>query len=556
MTAPANPQHHVRRRSAALRRRIATVTVQPWIAAQPWAVVTVIAVLGLAALLRLWALDRPGQLVFDELYYVRDAVSQLAHGYPTAWPSRDVAFGGELARSFTDQAATVAHPPLGKWLIGLGMLLLGSDGAGIDSGWGWRIAAALAGVATVGLTMRLGWLISRSIWVACIAGLVLAVDGVHIVLSRVALLDGFLTLLVVLGAIFVWRDGGTVARLLREHDVAARVLRKHDTERATAAESAAPGPALGPILWRRPWLLGAGLVFGAAAAVKWSGLYPLAAFLLLITAQDLILRFRIARHPWLGALRQALVTAAIALPAALIAYLASWLGWILNPGGQDREPGEPWWVSLWHWHARTLEWHLSLTAEHPYQANPLGWPIGLRPTLMYWQSADTGPGCPWSHGCVATISSMPNPLVTWAGVVALALLLWAVARVLFHRTGLSTARAAAFVLVGYLAGWLPWVFTASRSAVFQFYTVVLTPFAALALALLLGSLCARDGGALMRAAGFRLSDARGAVQGRRIAVALFLIATVVVAVLFFPLWSGMPIAEWFWRAHIWLPGWR
>ena len=35
------------------------------------------AILALAALLRLWALGRPDSLVFDELYYVRDAVTQL-----------------------------------------------------------------------------------------------------------------------------------------------------------------------------------------------------------------------------------------------------------------------------------------------------------------------------------------------------------------------------------------------------------------------------------------------------------------------------------------------
>ena len=29
-----------------------------------------------------------------------------------------------------------------------------------------------------------------------------------------------------------------------------------------------------------------------------------------------------------------------------------------------------------------------------------------------------------------------------------------------------------------------------------------------------------------------------------------------VALFFFPLWSGQPIAEWFWRAHLWLPGWN
>jgi len=536
VTAPPTTARRARRDSPETR------------AVRVWGALAMIGVLAVAALLRLWALDRPDRLVFDELYYVRDAVSQLAHGFPTTWPDKDPAFGGALARAFTDQAASIAHPPLGKWLIGLGMLLLGVDGPGIDSGWGWRISVALAGVVTVGLTMRLGWLMSRSLWVACCAGLLLAIDGVHVVLSRVALLDGFLTLFVVLGAILIWRDQEAIGRRLR---------------------SSTPGSALGPILWRRPWLLAAGLAFGAAAAVKWSGLYPLAAFLLLITARDTILRRRTAERPWLGSLRQAAVTAAIALPAALLSYVASWTGWIVTSGGQDRVAGEAWWVSLWRWHANAFQWHSTLTADHPFRADPLGWPLALRPTSMYWSLTEPGPGCLWPGGCVSAISPLPDPLVTWGGVLALLVLLWVVARAIIRAARRRVGPAgegwaslaeppvwsAAFVLVGYLSGWLPWVLTFSRSAVFQFYAVVLTPFAALALALLLGSICSSNGRDAM-AAGVRLRHEAGAVQGRRIAVAVYLLMAVVLAVLFFPVWSGMPVAEWFWRAHIWLPGWR
>ena len=108
--------------------------------------------------------------------------------------------------------------------------------------------------------MRIGYLVGRSMWVACFAGLLLALDGVHIVLSRVSLLDGFLTMFVALGALCVVHDW-----------------------RATARGS-------GGVLWRRPWLVAAAIAFGAAAAVKWSGLYPLAAFLVLLTIGDLLRR--------------------------------------------------------------------------------------------------------------------------------------------------------------------------------------------------------------------------------------------------------------------------
>ncbi|UOQ61655.1 phospholipid carrier-dependent glycosyltransferase [Leucobacter rhizosphaerae] len=487
-------------------------------------------VLAVAAVVRFWALSSPGSLVFDELYYVRDAISQLAHGAPTVWSDDDAAFGDPAA--FTDEASYAVHPPLGKWLIGLGVLVFGPD-----TGWGWRSAVALAGVATVGITMRLGWLLSRSLVIACTAGLLLALDGVHVVLTRVALLDGFLALAVALGALLMWRD----VQWLEDRDARAE-----------------PGPSgRTAVRWWRPWLLAAGLVFGAAAGIKWSGLYPLAAFLVFLAIRDL-LRRRNAGAPWgaasLRSLLQAGATAIIALPAAVLAYLTTWVGWIVTPDGWGRDPATPWLSSLARYHAEMLGWHSTLTAPHPYQAHPITWPLGLRPTAMYEVRWD---GC--GGECVAGISPIPNLLITWGGAAALLVLAWLVVRALVRPDALSRGpvlTVSAFVLTGYLSGWLPWLLTVSRSAVFQFYAVVLTPFSALALALVLGMLCGIPlATARASAPGLRLDPDPAALQGRRLAVAVFLIAAVAVSILFAPLWTGGPVAEWFWNAHMWLPGW-
>ncbi|WP_157000522.1 phospholipid carrier-dependent glycosyltransferase [Leucobacter komagatae] len=492
------------------------------------ATIGVFAVLALAALLRFWALGRPGTLVFDELYYVRDAVTQLANGFPTSWPDDDPS----MATPFTDDASFAVHPPLGKWIIALGLLVFG------DGSWGWRAGVALTGVVTVGLTMLLGWRISRSTVVALLAGLFLAVDGVHVVLTRVGLLDGILAAFVVLGALFMWRD----------HE---RVV---DRTRLTASGIA--------VQWSRPWLFAAAIAFGCAASVKWSGLYPLAAFLLLTAARDLLVRVVAAREAarTLGVTadlalhrhastaralgrwtRQAFATGVIALPTAAAVYVASWAGWILTTGGWGRADG-PWPSALWQYHVGMFEWHSTLSAPHPYQAHPLSWPLGLRPTAMYHEVLD--------GGLTATISPLPNILITWGGVAALILLtIWGFRalmrpRELVRRSPVlgAGAFAAAFVVTGYLSGWLPWVLTLSRSAVFQFYAVVLTPFSAVALALVIGVICRRRGG-------------RDEVAGRRIAVGIFVAAAVIVSVLFFPVWSAMPVPEWFWRWHLWLPGW-
>ncbi|QIK64875.1 phospholipid carrier-dependent glycosyltransferase [Leucobacter viscericola] len=479
--------------------------------------------LGIAAVLRFWALGQPGTLVFDEIYYVRDAISQLAHGYPTTWPNDDPALPNPLG--FTDTASYAVHPPLGKWILGLGILLFGPD-----NGWGWRSALALAGVATVGITMRLAWLISRRMVIACLAGLFLAIDGVHIVLTRVALLDGFLTLFIALGALLLWRDHLSV------------------TARVEAIVKRPPR-------WFRPWLLAAGLTFGAAAAIKWSGLYPLAFFMVFTAVRDLMLLRRFGRS-WVISVLRAGLTAATALPAALFAYLASWSGWIFTTGGWGRKPGEFWLTSLIQYHLDMFKWHSTLTAPHPYQADALTWPLALRPTAMYELNWDKG--C--AGGCTAGISALPNILVTWGGVAALLVLLWLVLRSFAshpsQRLVTSLATASSFVLLGYLSGWLPWVLTLSRSAVFQFYAVTLTPFSAIALALVLGMLCGIPiGNAPARVPGLRLSLDREAVRGRRMAVAMFVAAALVLAILFFPVWSGMPVADWFWQAHMWLPGW-
>ena len=488
----------------------------------------VFAVLALAAVLRLWALGRPGVLVFDELYYVRDAITQLSQGYPLDWPDDDPA----MATGFLTEASFAVHPPLGKWVLALGIAAFGEH-----SPWGWRIAVALTGVVTVAVTMRLGWRISRSYAVALMGGLVLAVDGVHVVLTRVGLLDGILTLCVVVGALFMWRDHEWV----------------RDRRRLQRS-------GLG-ILWRRPWLVAAAAAFGCAAGVKWSGLYPLAAFLILATVSDALVRVTVARqarerlglaaqldrypfaralHAWGAALAQALATALTALPIAVATYVATWAGWILAPGGWGRH--STWPRDLWQYHVDMFAWHSTLSAPHPYQAHPASWPLGLRPTAMYFETL--------ADDRVATITPIPNIFITWGGVIALAVLTVWLVRALMRPTSLVLGRplagagayAAAFVVTGYLSGWLPWVLTVSRSAVFQFYAVVLTPFSALALALVLGVICRRRGPANER-------------FGRRVAVGIFLAAALVVSLLFFPLWSGMPTSETFWRLHLWLPGW-
>ena len=95
----------------------------------------------IAALLRLIGLGHPKTLMFDEIYYVKDAYALWQNGYESTWKrDSDGLFAQGDFSGLTTDPSFVVHPEFGKWLIGIGMKLFGAD-----SSFGWRFMPALAG---------------------------------------------------------------------------------------------------------------------------------------------------------------------------------------------------------------------------------------------------------------------------------------------------------------------------------------------------------------------------------------------------------------------------
>ena len=277
-----------------------------------------------AAILRLWDLAHPHALVFDETYYVKDAWSQWNLGYPSTWPENaDERFAAGETDIFTTIGSYVVHPPLGKWIIGAGMAIFGAD-----SSFGWRVAVALFGTATILVLYFVARRLGGSIVFASVAALFFAVDGLGIVLGRVGLLDGILTFFVLLGFWFVLLD------------------RQRHHERLAAAIAARTvdgrGPDWGPVFWNRPWLIAAGAAFGAATAVKWSGLFVIAAVGIYLVVDDALTRRKAGVGYWPAdaTLRQGLASFVLYVPIAFVVYLASWTGWLVTDGGYDRHAAD------------------------------------------------------------------------------------------------------------------------------------------------------------------------------------------------------------------------
>ena len=469
----------------------------------------------LAAVLRLWNLGHPHELVFDETYYVKDAWSQWNLGYPANWPEgADKDFAAGRTDVFLTTGSFVVHPPLGKWIIGLFMWIFGPA-----SSFGWRFGAALFGIATVLLVYLLAKRLTGSTVFASVAGLLMAIDGLGIVLSRVALLDIFLTFFIVLAMLFAVID-----------------RQRHLAQLAARLAAADPAPQWGPMLWGRPWLFAAGAAAGAACAVKWSGLYVLAAIGIYAVVTDALARRRAGVRYWpQDAARQGVASFVLLVPVAFVVYLASWTGWLVTDGGYDRQSSQNPLEALWIYHQAIYRFHVGLDTPHSYASPAWQWPLLIRPTSMYWHQDTLGQnGCTWQSNCVQSISSIPNPLIWWGGMAAVVFLIIAFS--------LRRDWRHAVVLTGVAATYLPWLMFPERT-IFQFYTIAVLPFSVLALTF-----------ALREIAGYRSRVNRRRLAGQR-TVWVFLGVVTVLSAFWYPVWVAMKVPYLFWLVHNWVPTW-
>jgi dolichyl-phosphate-mannose--protein O-mannosyl transferase len=494
-----------------------------------------------AGVLRFWNLGSPRAVIFDETYYAKDAWALIHRGYEVNWPkdANDLVLAHGSHVTLPTDAAYVVHPPVGKYLIGLGEWMFGL------TPFGWRFMTALLGTLSVLMLCRIGRRLFRSTFLGCLAGALLAVDGLHFVMSRTALLDQVLMFFVLaaFGCLLIDRDRAR-ARLAAALPVGPDGVVRPDEEVAQRLR-----------LGLRPWRLLAGVCLGLAFGTKWNGLYVLAAFALMAVWWDVAAR-RVAgaRRPYAAVLRHDVLWGFLStVPVAVGVYLLSWLGWILSPddghGGYFRNwavtdgKGGSWtwlpdWLrSLWHYEHEVYRFHVTLDAPHTYQSNPWSWLVLGRPVSYFYDSPAPGKdGCPVDAGgkCAREVLALGTPLLWWAAVAALVYLLW--------RWGLRRDWRAGAILCGVAAGYLPW-FMYQQRTIFFFYAVVFVPFLCLAVAMLIGALLGPP----------------GATERRRVigAAASGVLVLMIIwnFIYFWPLYTAEAIPLDAWRARMWLDSW-
>jgi dolichyl-phosphate-mannose-protein mannosyltransferase len=475
---------------------------------------------------RFVALWHPREVYFDETYYANDAVVYL-EGAGAFRDNLDPYFGGTSRASEIVPVGAVpgeiswVHPPLGKWGIALGILVFGKQP------FGWRVVPAIFGTASVGLVFVMGWLIWRRRSWAFLAALLVAVDGLEITMSRVAMLDIFAATFILASFVFLLYQRRRLESDRREalaeesgDDVEFgselyTELFEYETEGGTeearpeidveSIEIADSGKRAFSSGMR--WLVAAGVFMGLALASKLSALYAWGLLVFFATAWSV--EYRPPHQRWMDAIVKNVPRVVLALVIVpIVVYTASFVRFYADnaAGSITRDPLGTL-TEFVKMQANTARYHAGMRQEHPYQSTPKTWPFMSRP-IAFWYND-------YGNGIRGHILAVGNPVLWWTYLLCFPALV-----------GLVLARrrwSDAFILAGYVGQYFPW-FASSRTAFF-YYMLPVVPFMALGVVAVAAALPGRVRQAVMWATG---------------------IAAVGAAALFYPIWTGIPIPEDVW----------
>ena len=274
-----------------------------------------------------------------------------------------------------DVPRNTEHPLLGKELIAAGIALFG------DNVWGWRLIPSLFGASTVVAVFALLWLMLRNMRSAVIGALLVLLNFHVFIQARIAMLDVFL------GAFILW---AMVVFLWAAHGNPKQVR------------------------WR--WILGSALL-GLAVGVKWAAI-PYVAMAGLAFIWLRIRDARLAKKPiaaalsgkgqphWagLGTVQGLLLMAAVSIPLYLLTFAPAFF-YAMNPLTLAK---------LIPFQFEMYAQQTQVLAAHTYQSEWYQWPLISRP-IWYFYEEDAG--------AYRGVLLVGNPLIMWAGVLAVALCL-------------------------------------------------------------------------------------------------------------------------------------
>ena len=430
---------------------------------------------------------------FDEIYHARTAYEFL-HGM---------------------NPYETSHPPLGKVLMSVFVGIFGM------TPFGWRFAGALAGILMLPGMYLLGKQLTKKTSAALAACMMMALDCMHLTQSQIATIDSFPVLFIIFSYFFMLR--------FLQTDFTKEKLR--------------------PVLIT----LGlSGLFMGLSIASKWIGIYAGAGLAVLFFWHCIrIVRLRRSESEDLNgteiqesggtdqasSVKQAINTVFlicawcvvffVIVPLAL--YLLSYIPYLAYCFKRIHSLWD-YIAEVWRCQVGMFEYHSTpnLGMDHPFYSPWWEWPIIGKP--MYYASEQYIAADSALHHSIFCIG---NPVIWFGGLAALLFLL--IREILGNRSRIiptlhsantepvSSDPRYAFVFIGLLAQYLPWVLVPRGTYIYHYFASL--PFLMMAIALCF--------------------DAKGEKTQRILGytAAVFTITAAVFFILLFPYASGMSVSS-------------
>lgn len=292
---------------------------------------------------------------FDEIYHPRTAY-EYVHGLDVyEW----------------------THPPLGKLLISVPIAILGM------CPFAYRLMGNIAGILMIPTIYVLAKDMFKKRKYAVLAAIIMACDNFHFAQTRLATVDSFLVLFIMLSYMFMYKY-----IILNDED-------KIKTK-----------------LWM---LFFSGLFMGLAIATKWTGCFAAIGLAIIFFTKliktNLIEKFDFNKYglnikfkekKWSKESTIIIISCiAFFVIIPIIIYCACYI--------PDKNINTI--EDIWNLQISMYKYHSELEAEHPFTSNWYTWFIMKRPVWYYSGTVESG-----MH---STIAGIGNPIIWWTGIVGM-----------------------------------------------------------------------------------------------------------------------------------------
>jgi dolichyl-phosphate-mannose-protein mannosyltransferase len=381
------------------------------------------------------------------------------------------------------------HPPLGKLIISVGISALGLNP------FGWRFMGVLFGILMLFPFYVFIKNLFGSTAISACGTLVFAFDFMHFVQTRIATIDTYGVFFIILMYFFMYRY----------------ITAPRDDPFAPRWKETLP-------------LFLSGLFFGLGAASKWTAIYAgggLAIIWLLFRiarGRELINTGHIREHRKELAVNLLQCFVFFIIIPAIIYYLSYYpFGKAAGMHGYSMYFSKDYAKIVLDNQVSMFNYHNGVTATHPYSSRWYQWIVDGRPILYFLQS--------YPDNTKSAFAAYLNPLVCWGGLLAIFAMAW--------KTFKFKDGKALFILIGYLAQLVPWMFI--KRIQFEYHYFPSLIFLVLALCHVFNSIRLRD-----RAWKPKVYGATA--------------ACLIMFVIFYPVLTGIPVSRAYTDLLVWIPG--